>query len=137
MPAGRDSAASVSGSADNSSAAALSDEELTGSEKAGLGRERQQEMATEIQLAAAREQARRRAVALAAQKAQAARAAARQAATHQAAASQTTAAGSPQQIAQAMLASYGWSADQFSCLNDLWSRESGWNVYAANPSSGA
>lgn len=41
--------------------------------------------------------------------------------------------GSPQQIAMGMLASYGWSSGQFSCLQPLWQRESGWNVYAANP----
>lgn len=45
--------------------------------------------------------------------------------------------GSPQQIAQAMLASYGWSSSQFGCLDSLWQRESGWNVYASNPGSGA
>jgi hypothetical protein len=32
-----------------------------------------------------------------------------------------------------MLSSFGWSASQFSCLDPLWSRESGWNVTAANP----
>jgi hypothetical protein len=42
--------------------------------------------------------------------------------------------GSPQQIAMAMLGSYGWPSSQFSCLNALWERESGWSVYAANPS---
>jgi resuscitation-promoting factor RpfB len=41
--------------------------------------------------------------------------------------------GSAQQIAMGMLASYGWSSSQFSCLDPLWQRESGWNVYAANP----
>lgn len=46
-------------------------------------------------------------------------------------------AGSPQQIAQAMLASYGWSASQFSCLDPLWQQESGWNTYAENAGSGA
>ena len=35
-----------------------------------------------------------------------------------------------------MASRYGWGADQFSCLNSLWNRESGWNVHAAN-SSGA
>ena len=35
-----------------------------------------------------------------------------------------------------MLAPYGW-AGQFSCLDALWGQESGWNVYAQNPSSGA
>jgi hypothetical protein len=45
--------------------------------------------------------------------------------------------GSPQQIAMGMLASYGWSSSQFSCLDSLWNEESGWNVYASNPTSGA
>jgi len=33
-----------------------------------------------------------------------------------------------------MASKYGWGADQFSCLNSLWNRESGWRVNAANPS---
>ena len=41
--------------------------------------------------------------------------------------------GSPQQIAAAMLGSFGWSSGQFSCLDSLWQRESGWSVTAANP----
>jgi hypothetical protein len=45
--------------------------------------------------------------------------------------------GSPQHIALAMLGSFGWPASQFSCLQSLWNAESGWNVYASNPSSGA
>ena len=32
---------------------------------------------------------------------------------------------------------YGWSGDQWFCLEALFSRESGWNEYAANSSSGA
>ena len=44
--------------------------------------------------------------------------------------------GSPQQVALAMLGSFGWSSSQFSCLVSLWARESGWNIYASNPSSG-
>jgi hypothetical protein len=36
-----------------------------------------------------------------------------------------------------MLGSYGWSSSQFGCLVSLWNTESGWNVYASNPSSGA
>ena len=36
-----------------------------------------------------------------------------------------------------MLSSYGWGQDQFSCLDSLWNAESGWNVSASNPSSGA
>jgi hypothetical protein len=45
--------------------------------------------------------------------------------------------GSPQQIAMGMLGSYGWSSSQFSCLDPLWNQESGWNVFASNPTSGA
>ncbi|HEY5360174.1 MAG TPA: transglycosylase SLT domain-containing protein [Streptosporangiaceae bacterium] len=44
------------------------------------------------------------------------------------------ASGSPQQIATSMLGSYGWSSSQFSCLDQLWNRESGWNPTASNPS---
>jgi hypothetical protein len=41
--------------------------------------------------------------------------------------------GSPRAIARSMLAERGWSS-QFGCLDSLWSRESGWRVYASNPS---
>nr|BFF10193.1 hypothetical protein GCM10025699_14960 [Microbacterium flavescens] len=34
-------------------------------------------------------------------------------------------------------ANYGWGADQFSCLESLWTKESGWNYQAYNASSGA
>jgi hypothetical protein len=47
------------------------------------------------------------------------------------------ASGSPQQVAQAMLASFGWSSSQFSCLDPLWAHESGWSVTAYNAGSGA
>jgi len=82
----------------------------------------------------------------------AARKAARKAAAHRAAllavqrqSAQTTAqpkvpapppaqpSGSPQHIAMSMLGSFGWSSGQFSCLDPLWSRESGWSVTASNP----
>jgi len=49
----------------------------------------------------------------------------------------TAASGSPQQIAEAMLGSFGWSSSQFSCLDPLWAHESGWSVTAYNPGSGA
>jgi hypothetical protein len=42
-----------------------------------------------------------------------------------------------QAIARDMLAQRGWGDDQFGCLVELWNHESGWNVYASNPSSGA
>jgi LysM repeat protein len=48
--------------------------------------------------------------------------------------------GSPQSVAASMLVSYGWGSDeqaQDACLVSLWNRESGWNLYATNPSSGA
>jgi hypothetical protein len=32
---------------------------------------------------------------------------------------------------------YGWGGDQFGCLVSLWTKESGWNYQASNPSSGA
>ncbi|WP_194420505.1 phospholipase [Microbacterium abyssi] len=32
---------------------------------------------------------------------------------------------------------YGWGADQFSCLNSLWQKESGWNYQAYNQNGGA
>jgi hypothetical protein len=47
------------------------------------------------------------------------------------------ASGSPRQIAQAMLGSFGWSSSQFSCLDPLWEHESRWSATAANPGSGA
>ena len=49
----------------------------------------------------------------------------------------TAASGSPQQIAEAMLGSFGWSSGQFSCLDPLWEHESGWSVSAYNAGSGA
>jgi hypothetical protein len=42
--------------------------------------------------------------------------------------------GDPQKIAEAMLGSYGWSSGEFGCLVSLWNAESGWDVYASNPS---
>jgi hypothetical protein len=69
---------------------------------------------------------------------------ARQAATVQRTAKSTrspsaarVASGSPQRIAQSMLASFGWSSSQFSCLDPLWAHESGWSVTAYNAGSGA
>jgi len=32
---------------------------------------------------------------------------------------------------------YGWGADQFQCLDNLWQKESGWSYTASNASSGA
>ena len=45
--------------------------------------------------------------------------------------------GDPREIAQAMLADHGWSSGEFSCLDSLWVKESGWDPQAANPTSSA
>jgi hypothetical protein len=42
--------------------------------------------------------------------------------------------GTAQSIAYNMLGSFGFSTNQFGCLNDLWMRESGWRWNAANAS---
>ena len=43
--------------------------------------------------------------------------------------------GTAQSIAYNMLSSFGWSPSaQFSCLDNVWSRESGWRVNAENAS---
>jgi hypothetical protein len=100
--------------------------------------------------AAARRAAERAAAEQAAQRAAASQSAVQQAPAAQAgetqagetqvdAATKTTGpapSGSSQEIAQQLLSQFGW-AGQFSCLDSLWERESGWNVSADNPSSGA
>ena len=92
---------------------------------------------------AKRQAARKRAAELAASQAAAA---ARSAATGTRAEAQPSrsaapavpaASGSPRQIAEGMLGSFGWSSSQFSCLDPLWAHESGWSVTAANAGSGA
>jgi resuscitation-promoting factor RpfB len=42
--------------------------------------------------------------------------------------------GSAQDIGKKLAAQRGWGDDQFSCLYQLWSHESGWRVDASNPS---
>lgn len=98
------------------------------------------------QRAAAEAAARAAAEKAAAEKAAAERAAAEKAAAEKAAAERRAAeqrasrssrgSGDPRAIARAMLAERG-QADQFSCLDRLWVKESGWKVSATNPSSGA
>jgi cell wall-associated NlpC family hydrolase len=46
-------------------------------------------------------------------------------------------AGAAQSYAQSQLASFGWGQRQMSPLRALWNRESNWNRFARNPSSGA
>jgi hypothetical protein len=50
----------------------------------------------------------------------------------------TTNSGSTRKIGKQMAESlYGWSGEQWECLNALWTRESGWRTNAHNSSSGA
>lgn len=45
--------------------------------------------------------------------------------------------GSAQAIARQMVLNRGWGEGEYSCLYSLWQKESNWNVYAQNRSSGA
>ena len=45
--------------------------------------------------------------------------------------------GTAQAIAYQMVIARGWDSSQFDCLVSLWDRESHWNVYDLNTSSGA
>ncbi len=45
--------------------------------------------------------------------------------------------GNPWQIAGSLMPAYHWTSWQFHYLNLLWMRESGWNRFACNHSSGA
>lgn len=64
--------------------------------------------------------------------------------TNQASATGNTPAGqapgdwkSNEQMGQALAASVGWTMEEWTALDALWNRESGWNNRAQNPSSGA
>jgi hypothetical protein len=45
--------------------------------------------------------------------------------------------GSAQAIALQMVTARGWGSSEYDCLVALWNRESHWNVYSFNSSSGA
>lgn len=45
--------------------------------------------------------------------------------------------GDPRAIGRQLAAARGWGADQFQCLDSLWTRESNWSVTADNPTSSA
>ena len=45
--------------------------------------------------------------------------------------------GTAQAIAYELVVARGWSQGEYECLVALWNRESHWNVYAHNPTSGA
>lgn len=68
----------------------------------------------------------------------AAKKAAEQAAAEAAALAQANTVDGAKATAREMAAStYGWGDDQFSCLDSLWTKESGWNYQAYNASGGA
>lgn len=48
-----------------------------------------------------------------------------------------TVAGAKATAASIASSDYGWGSDQFSCLESLWNKESGWDYQAYNASSGA
>ncbi len=43
----------------------------------------------------------------------------------------------PKAVARLLASDRGWTGSQFTCLDLLWTRESGWNYRASNPYSGA
>ena len=82
--------------------------------------------------AAQQKQAEEEAARIAAEQAAAQAAAEQQAAAALAAAN--TPEGAKASAQQIMSSTYGWGGDQFSCLDSLWNKESGWNYQAYNPS---
>lgn len=103
--------------------------------------------AEEARLAAEQEAARIAAEQEAARQAEEARVAAEKAAAEEAESKKAKGAaipaagtpepGSAKAYAYQAVASRGWGEDEYSCLVLLWNRESGWNHYAYNASSGA
>jgi hypothetical protein len=83
----------------------------------------------ERQIAAARAQA----AAIAQAQAQAAQAAA----TQKAGPAPSYSGSGVKGYAAQQVAAHGWSSSEFSCLDSLWTHESGWNYQATNSSSGA
>jgi hypothetical protein len=43
----------------------------------------------------------------------------------------------PRTLAKALMPLYGLASSEFSCVDNIWSQESGWNVHADNPNSSA
>ncbi|MBC7442856.1 MAG: hypothetical protein H7311_10110 [Ramlibacter sp.] len=85
--------------------------------------------------AAAAEADRAAAASAAAAAAKAAQAAAAAESSRVATLSQGNSPAAAKATAQAMASSkYGWGSDQFSCLNQLWEKESNWDYKAYNPS---
>lgn len=73
----------------------------------------------------------------AAQAREAVAAAQAQRAAEEAAAQLAAAQADPRSVARPLAAEHGWGAEQFACLDRLWTKESGWKWYADNPTSSA
>jgi murein DD-endopeptidase MepM/ murein hydrolase activator NlpD len=88
---------------------------------------------------AARELAARQAAAAQALAAEQAAAEARAERRRQAAEEQASrdALRDPRGVARVLVAEKGWNSEQFSCLDSLWTKESGWKHTADNPTSSA
>ncbi len=93
--------------------------------------------ADERTASAERERARRKAVHERRQAARERRAEQKQAREQRVSRSQRRVVSDPRSIARSMLPDFGFSADQFGCLDALWTKESGWDPSASNPSSSA
>ena len=93
-----------------------------------------QQQAEQAAQAAAEAAAQQAAEQAAAAEAERQRAAAAEQAAEQAA---VAAAADPRAIGRSMAAQRGWGADQFTCLDSLWTKESGWTATADNPTSDA
>jgi murein DD-endopeptidase MepM/ murein hydrolase activator NlpD len=102
--------------------------------RAGVEADRQAALAAQR---AAKEKAQAEAEAQAQAEAAARAEAERKAAEERAARSAERAAADPKAIARELMDRHGWGGDQFSCLEQLWEKESRWDHTAQNPSSGA
>ena len=97
--------------------------------------------AQQARTAAAKRAAAKKAAAKKARIAAAKRAAARKAAAKRASRSGIRSiapnTGSNRRIGREMAAKRGWTGDQWTCLNNLWTKESGWSTRATNASGSA
>lgn len=113
---------------------ALSDEDVVGLARATLGAN----VAVETKIVVVDTAALRARLDAAITQRQAEEAAAAEAAAEAAAlAAANTPDGARSVAAQIAASDYGWGADQFSCLDSLWQKESGWDYQAYNQDSGA
>ena len=118
------------------------DEALLGADVAWQrdGDTRKSDIAGQVAASLRAKQLETKAKEIAAKKAAAKRAAEKAAAAARAAAKAEAlrnAQRNPKAIGRIMAAERGWTGSQWTCLDKLWTRESGWKYYADNPSSSA